>query len=119
MHTVAMREDLWKEHPWVAPSLYKAFQISKEIAYERINDLSPYKLSMAWFREPMARQREALGEDPWCDGVEKNRHALETLIGYLHEQGMIKERPRVEDLFALAPTHHARVSALPTSSARI
>jgi 4,5-dihydroxyphthalate decarboxylase len=74
---------------------------------------------MAWFREPMARQREALGEDPWCDGVEKNRHALETLIGYLHEQGMIKERPRVEDIFALAPTHHARVSALPTSPARI
>jgi 4,5-dihydroxyphthalate decarboxylase len=100
MHTVAMREDLWKEHPWIATSLYKAFQKSKQVAYERLNDLSPYKLSMAWFREPMAQQREVLGEDPWCDGIEKNRHTIETLIGYLHEQGMIKERLRVEDLFA-------------------
>jgi 4,5-dihydroxyphthalate decarboxylase len=100
MHTVAMREDLWKAHPWIATSLYKAFQKSKQVAYERLNDLSPYKLSMVWFREPMAQQREVLGEDPWCDGIEKNRHTVETLIGYLHEQGMIKERLRVEDLFA-------------------
>jgi 4,5-dihydroxyphthalate decarboxylase len=100
MHTVAIREDLWKEHPWIATSLYKAFQKSKQIAYERLNDLSPYKLSMVWFREPMAQQREALGEDPWCDGVEKNRHTLETLVGYLYEQEMIKKKPSVDDLFA-------------------
>ena len=100
MHTVTMREDLWKEHPWIATSLYKAFQKSKQIAYVRLNDLSPYKLSMAWFRKPMAAQREALGEDPWCDGIEKNRHTIETLIDYLYEQEMIKKKPSVEDLFA-------------------
>ena len=100
MHALVMREDLWKEHPWIATSLYKAFQKSKQIAYEKLNDLSPYKLSMVWFREPMAQQREALGEDPWCDGVEKNRHALETLIDYLHEQEMIKKKPAIENLFA-------------------
>lgn len=100
MHTVVMREDLWKEHPWIATSLYKAFQKSKQIAYERLDDLSLYKLSLAWFREPMARQREALGEDPWCDGVETNRHSLETLVGYLYEQEMIKKKPRLEELFA-------------------
>jgi 4,5-dihydroxyphthalate decarboxylase len=48
----------------------------------------------------MAQQRETLGEDPWCDGIEKNRHTLETLIGYLHEQEMIEKKPAVEDLFA-------------------
>jgi len=48
----------------------------------------------------MARQRELLGEDPWCDGIEKNRHTLGTLIGYLYEQGMIKKQLAVEDLFA-------------------
>ncbi len=100
MHTVVMREDLWKEHPWIAASLYKAFQKSKQMAYEKLNDLSPYKLSMVWFREPMAQQLEVLGEDPWCDGIEKNRHALEMLIGYLYEQELIKKKPALEDLFA-------------------
>jgi hypothetical protein len=49
----------------------------------------------------MAQQLEVLGEDPWCDGIEKNRHALEMLIGYLYEQELIKKKPVVvEDLFA-------------------
>lgn len=52
MHTVAIREELWKERPWIAASLYKAFQKAKQLAYQRLNDLSPYKISMVWFREP-------------------------------------------------------------------
>jgi 4,5-dihydroxyphthalate decarboxylase len=55
---------------------------------------------MVWFREPMAQQREALGEDPWFDGVERNRRTLEKLIGYLYEQEMITKKPAVDDLFA-------------------
>ena len=54
---------------------------------------------MVWFREPVREQRGILGEDPWCDGLEKNRKTLETLIGYLYEQGMIQRKPRVEELF--------------------
>ena len=100
MHTVAIREELWKEHPWIGASLYKAFQKAKELAYQRMNDLSPYKISMAWFREPMREQREVLGEDPWCDGLKKNRKTLETLVEYLYEQELIREKPKVEVLFA-------------------
>lgn len=33
-------------------------------------------------------------------GIEKNRHTLKTLIGYLYEQEMIEKEPAVEDLFA-------------------
>jgi 4,5-dihydroxyphthalate decarboxylase len=100
MHTVAIKEELWKKHPWIAVSLYKAFQKAKEIAYQRINDLSPYKLSMAWFREPLKEQREVLGEDPWSDGLARNRKTVETLIEYLYEQELIRDNPKVEELFA-------------------
>jgi 4,5-dihydroxyphthalate decarboxylase len=99
MHTVVMREELWKQNPWIATSLYKAFQKAKKLAYQRLNDLSPYKISMVWFREPMEEQKEILGEDPWCDGVEKNRKTIETLVDYLHEQEMISKKPTVEELF--------------------
>src|SRR5262245_46863620 len=40
MHSVALRQDLWKEHPWIARSLFKAFQRAKEDAYARLNDTS-------------------------------------------------------------------------------
>ena len=100
MHTVAMREELWKESPWIAASLFEAFEKAKAQAYERLNDLSPYKLSLAWFREPVKEQKEILGDDPWAYGLAKNRHVVETLMGYLVEQGLAKQKLEVEELFA-------------------
>ncbi len=105
MHTVAMREELWKEFPWVAISLFKAFQKSKEAAYQNLNDTNAYKISLAWFRKPMREQKETLGDDPWPYGLEKNRRTVETLMSYQLEQGLIKEKLPFEELFA-SNTHH-------------
>ena len=100
MHTVVMREELWRTCPWIGPSLFKAFQESKELAYRNANDLSPYKLSMAWSREPLREQCDILGEDPWSNGLEANRKTVETLIGYVYEQGLTDKKLDVEELFA-------------------
>ena len=100
MHSVAIRQELWEESPWMAISLFKAFQRAKEIAYERLNDTSPYKISLAWFRQPVEQQRKILGADPWPYGIEKNRHVVATLMNYLYEQGLAAEKLDVEKLFA-------------------
>jgi 4,5-dihydroxyphthalate decarboxylase len=100
MHSVALRQKLWEENPWIARSLFKAFQRAKEIAYERLNDLTPYKISLAWFRRPVEEQKAILGEDAWPYGLEKNRHVVATLMTYLYEQGLAKEKLEVEKLFA-------------------
>lgn len=100
MHTVAMREELWKEQPWIAVSLLKAFQQAKEIAYERLVDSNAYKISLIWMRDRVAEQKAVVGDDPWAYGFEKNRHVLETIAGYLHEQGLIDKPLNVETAFA-------------------
>lgn len=100
MHTVAMREELWKEQPWIAVSILKAFQQAKEIAYERLVDLNAYKISLIWMRELVSEQKAMVGDDPWVYGFEKNRHVLETIAGYLYEQGLINKPLNVETAFA-------------------
>jgi 4,5-dihydroxyphthalate decarboxylase len=100
MHTVAMREELWKEQPWIAVSLLKAFQQAKEIAYERLVDLNAYKISLIWMRDRVSEQKAVVGNDPWAYGFEKNRHVLETIASYLHEQGLIRKPLNVETAFA-------------------
>ena len=100
MHTVALRADLWKDAPWIAESLFNALQQAKELAYQKLNDLSPYKISLAWFREPVKRQQEIMGDDPWAYGLSKNRHVVETLMSYLYEQGLVNKKLPVEELFA-------------------
>ncbi len=100
MHSVALRQDVWDRDPWIARSLFKAFQRAKEDAYARLVDFSPYKISLAWFRGPVEEQRQILGDDPWPYGLEKNRHVVETLMTYLHEQGLIEKKLPLEQLFA-------------------
>jgi 4,5-dihydroxyphthalate decarboxylase len=100
MHSIALRQDVWDKHPWIARSLFKGFQRAKEDAYARLKDLSPYKVSLAWFRKPVEEQEQILGNDPWPYGLEKNRHVVETLAGYLYEQGLADKKMKMEDLFA-------------------
>jgi 4,5-dihydroxyphthalate decarboxylase len=100
MHTVALREELWSKHPWIAVSLFKAFQRAKELAYQRLTDLNAYKISIVWSREPVNEQKTLMGDDPWKYGWESNRHVVETLATYLYEQGLIKKPLNVEQVFA-------------------
>ncbi len=52
------------------------------------------------YREVCEEQERLLGHDPWRYGLsEQNRNNLEILIGYAHEQGLIRRKPAPEDLF--------------------
>jgi 4,5-dihydroxyphthalate decarboxylase len=100
MHTVVIKEDLYNQCPWVAVSLFKAFEKAKALNYQTLNKPSPYPLSLIWFRDCLREQTETLGNDPWPYGLEKNRHTVETLIRYLFEQGLISKTYPLEELFA-------------------
>jgi 4,5-dihydroxyphthalate decarboxylase len=61
---------------------------------------NPRIAPLAWYREAWEEQEEVLGSDPWEYGLsDRNRHTLETLIGYSYEQGLMKERLSLETLF--------------------
>jgi 4,5-dihydroxyphthalate decarboxylase len=62
--------------------------------------VNPRIVPLAWYREAWEEQEKLLGKDPWEYGLsERNRHTLETLVGYSYEQGLIKQRPSLEMLF--------------------
>jgi 4,5-dihydroxyphthalate decarboxylase len=47
-----------------------------------------------------AARHDLMGPDFWSYGLEPNRHVLETLVGYAHEQGLIDRRLELDGLFA-------------------
>jgi 4,5-dihydroxyphthalate decarboxylase len=97
MHTVVVKNAILERHPWVAISLVKAFQRAKEICYERNRD--PRSFALVWVEELQREQREIFGADPWPYNLEDNRNALEAVIRYEFEQGMIMSKPDAADLF--------------------
>ncbi len=100
MHTVALREEVYEKNPWVAQSLCKAFAESKRICEESMYEFSALKYMLAWSIAEMEEERDIFGENPWPYGLEDNRHVLETLVQYAHEQGLLKSRPDLKSLFA-------------------
>ena len=100
MHCVALREDIYQSYPWVAQSLYKAFCEAKRYCQVSMYEFSALKYMLAWSIAEMEEEMEIFGENLWPYGLEANRHGLETLVDYAHEQGLIKEKVDVRDLFA-------------------
>jgi 4,5-dihydroxyphthalate decarboxylase len=97
MHTVVIKENILERNPWVAVSLQQAFQRSKEICYERMKD--PRNFTLVWIKEAIDEQRKIFGDDPWPYNLEDNRKALEAAVRYEYEQGMIKKKFTIEELF--------------------
>ena len=103
MHTLVIRRDVYREHPWAALALFEAFKESKR-AVERLYaywETSLHRLLMIpWAAELYRKDKELMGPDLWPYGVEPNRKALETAVRYHVEQGLSKRRYAVDELFA-------------------
>jgi 4,5-dihydroxyphthalate decarboxylase len=96
-HMFLVQNRILEKDPWVALELYKAFQKSKEMAYERARRLSSTYLLFE--PEDYLQQAKTLGEDPYPLGVKNNFKMLEILIGASHEEGLIQKPLNIFNLF--------------------
>ena len=99
MHTVALREELHRAHPWVAGSLYEAFRRAGEIAQARLYDTDALHVSLPWLIHHVEEARAVFGPDVWAHGLEANRATWEAVGRYVHEQGLSPRPVRPEELF--------------------
>jgi 4,5-dihydroxyphthalate decarboxylase len=97
-HTYIIRGDIYRKYPWVAFNLYSGFVKAKALAAEKLLERIPSALFFG--REYLAMTKEIVGDDPFAYGINANRPMLERLVDYSHEQGLTKEKTKIEDLFA-------------------
>jgi 4,5-dihydroxyphthalate decarboxylase len=100
MHTVVLRDDLYRKHPWAARSLYRAFCEARDLAVNGLHDTDALRLSLPWLISYVEETWEVFGKDFWSYGLEPNRPALEALGRYVHEQGFSPRTVSPEELFA-------------------
>jgi 4,5-dihydroxyphthalate decarboxylase len=100
MHTVVIRRELYRRHPWTAQSLYKAFAAAKARALEMVLQTAALPAMLPWLVAHVEDTRREMGEDWWPYGLAPNRHVLEAFLRYHHEQGLSQRRFSPEELFA-------------------
>lgn len=100
MHTIVIREDLYKEQPWVPESIYKACEESKRWMLRQMRFSGAQRLMLPWMFDEIAEMDALMGPNPWPYGVPANRKILEAFLQYLVDQAFIEKAPPVEDMFA-------------------
>ena len=98
MHVTVVKQEIIDRHPWVAKSLFDAFNKAKDIAYIRV--ANPRVVPLAFWSYALEEQNRLLGRDPWQYGLTPaNRNNLEAAIRFTHMQGLTSRRASVDELF--------------------
>ena len=100
MHTVVVRDDVHREHPWVTESMYKAFCEARDLAVDGLYDTDALRLSLPWLINHLEETWKVLGKDFWAYGLEPNRPALAAIGQYVYEQGFSPRAVSADELFA-------------------
>jgi 4,5-dihydroxyphthalate decarboxylase len=100
MHLIVIKRAIYEKHPWVAQTLYKAFCEAKDLCMRELYDTNILRVSLPWTSAEYEETRDLMTADYWPYGLNSNRMNLETLHGYLYEQGLIKQRLNLNELFA-------------------
>ena len=99
MHTVVVWDDVYREHPWVARSIYKAFCDARDIAVNGLYDTDALRLSLPWLISHVEETWKFMGKDFWSYGLESNRRTLEAIGQYVYEQGFSPRAVKPDELF--------------------
>jgi 4,5-dihydroxyphthalate decarboxylase len=112
-HIVGIRREIFERHPWVAQSLFDAFERSKSIwqGRRRLAETTP------WLLAEIEAATALMGTLDWQpNGVEPNRAMTAALCDELYAQGLIDQPLDPETVFAefeqAAPDALASLSAL-------
>ncbi|MFP5336726.1 MAG: ABC transporter substrate-binding protein [Actinomycetes bacterium] len=99
MHTIVVREDLLDRQPWIAETLFKAFESAKRWCLEQMRFSGTSRYSLPWLHAALEEVDDLFGGDPYPYGVDRNRTTLEMLARFLVEQRFVAEAPSVDAMF--------------------
>ena len=99
MHLIVIKKKLYDAHPFIAKSLFNAFESSKKAALLRMKNYSALRYMLPWMTEEIDQLEEVFGEDPWTYGLETNSATINTMMKFMVQQGMIKKALSMDDLF--------------------
>src|SRR5262252_3302359 len=98
MHTLLIRNSVLEREPWVARSLYDAWEASKQKLYQR-QDWERIHMTSLWYRALWEEERAVAGDDIYAWGFKKSRHELEILLRYAYRQALTPRQYTPEELF--------------------
>ena len=99
MHTIVIKREVYEQNPWIAQSLFDAFDEAKRRAMTNIYETNALSVVAPFIVHEIERTRALMGMDYWPFGIDANKKCITTFFRHLKEQGIIDREPTVTDLF--------------------
>jgi 4,5-dihydroxyphthalate decarboxylase len=99
MHLIVIRRAAYEANPFIAQSLYDAFEAAKARAIVLMREVRALRYMLPWMGAEIEQIDELFGGDAFPYGVEPNRRTLEALVKYMADQGFIRAPIPIEQLF--------------------
>ncbi len=109
MHLVGIKREFVERHPWLPASLYKAFVEAKAYAMREVREINALPVTLPWLVAEAEETAQLMGEDFWRYGAKENAKEIEALTRYSYEQGLVKRKLSMEDLFATSTIDVSRI----------
>jgi 4,5-dihydroxyphthalate decarboxylase len=100
MHLIGIRRSLVEKHPWLGPSVLKAFTRAKTIALAEMEDVGISRASLPWLPCDVAHSQAIMGPDIWPYGYPANKKAVDCMLRWSLEQGLSHRAVTAEELFS-------------------
>ncbi len=98
MHTLILKSAHARDGKEIALRVHHMLQELKEDFYEKVTIMRKSPV-FPWVDDYIEEITEMMGEDPWPHGIEKNARPLNKFLDYSYDHGLIKKRPKLEELF--------------------
>jgi 4,5-dihydroxyphthalate decarboxylase len=100
MHVVVLRRDVYEARPWMARSLFKAFEEARQLAEARLAETAASRDMLPWLYAEAERTRDLMGPSWWSYGLAGNSDGLAVFLRYAREQGLVRRPLAPPGLFA-------------------
>ncbi|MGE5216393.1 MAG: ABC transporter substrate-binding protein [Chloroflexota bacterium] len=96
-HAITFHAAYLEKHPAAAREMFDACVAAKNLALR--DDADATYSNFAWNRQIWEEQQAIMGPDPWKFGIKGNEKALDALIRYADEQGLLAKKMTISGLF--------------------
>ena len=97
-HTLLIKTALLEKYPWVAMSLFDAWQASKQECYRWLERQRVHMTGL-WYRSLWEEERAVAGHDPYLWGFKNSRAEVDKMLEYACKQGLVSRRFKPEEMF--------------------
>ena len=97
-HTLVIKNSVLEQHPWVAMSLFDAWQAAKIECYRWLERQRVHMTGL-WYRSLWEEERADAGADPYVWGFNKSRTEIDKMLEYCLRQGLVTRRFQPEEMF--------------------